>query len=83
MHGKGCFFKDQKHLLVTTDASLKGWGAHCQSLVAQGKWSRTELRQSINWLELACLALREFKEQIAGHHVLLLTDNVATKVHVN
>ncbi|XP_032092319.1 LOW QUALITY PROTEIN: extracellular calcium-sensing receptor-like [Thamnophis elegans] len=70
---------------LTTDASLFVWGAHLENQIAQGRWTSTDLRNNINWLELRAihLALRHFKESVAGHHILVLTDNVAAKAHVN
>ncbi|XP_013907147.1 PREDICTED: uncharacterized protein LOC106537516 [Thamnophis sirtalis] len=82
---KGCLFKEPERLVVTTDASLLGWGAHCQGHLAQGRWTQREAAHSINWLELraARLALRKFASLVRGAHVLLMTDNVATKAHIN
>lgn len=82
---KGCLFKEPLRLILTTDASLFGWGTHLQSRVTQGCWTSEDLLNDINWLELrvAHLALRHFQQPLSGHHVLLLMDNVTTKVHVN
>lgn len=47
--------------------------------------SRLDRQNDINWLELRAvhLALRHFQSAVAGHHVLVLTDNMTTKAHVN
>ncbi|XP_061474004.1 store-operated calcium entry regulator STIMATE isoform X1 [Rhineura floridana] len=47
---KGTSFREPRRTVVTTDASLIGWGAHCNSQYVQGVWSNTEQSQSINWL---------------------------------
>ncbi|XP_013909106.1 PREDICTED: ubiquitin carboxyl-terminal hydrolase 7-like [Thamnophis sirtalis] len=82
---RGCCIWEPDRVTVTTDASLFGWGALVGSQMAQGRWTATDLRHNINWLELkaARLALSHFHSSVEGRHVLLLTDNVATKVHIN
>lgn len=82
---KGCQFHEPQRLVVTTDASLSAWGAHFQSTVAQGRWSASERQWNINYLELwaVFIALRAFWPFFVSSHVLVLTDNVATKAHVN
>lgn len=82
---KGCIFKEPQHITLTSAASLFGWGTHLLSQMAQGQWSLAELTNNINWLELQAvhLALRHFQTTIAGRHILILTDNMATKAHVN
>lgn len=79
---KGCAFKEAGRLTITTDTSFFGWDAHFQE---QGQWSQKNLAKNINCLELraVCLALREFQDRIVGNHILIMTDNVATKVHIN
>ena len=65
-------------MLITTDASMKGWGAVHHSLETNGRWSQQESLQHINYLELkaAFLALKTFLkdrshrqgvERIQGH----------------
>ncbi|XP_039189596.1 kelch-like protein 14 isoform X2 [Crotalus tigris] len=82
---KGSSFKELDRITITTDTSLFGWGAHLQSQFVQGCWSRADLRHNINWLELRAihLALHQFRHWIRGFHVLILTDNVASKAHVD
>ncbi|XP_039195028.1 uncharacterized protein LOC120306250 [Crotalus tigris] len=81
----GAHFKEPAQLTLTTDASLFGWGTHLQSQLAQGRWSRRDLKHNINWLELRAihLALRHFRYRVKGQHVLVLMDNIAAKAHVN
>lgn len=53
--------------------------------MAQGCWSPSELQYDINWLELWAihLALKHFHSHVKGQHVLILTDNITVKAHVN
>lgn len=64
-------------MILHTDASLDGWGAHLGELQAQGRWSETERNLHINNLELKAviLALEQFFTLVEGKHVLLMTDN--------
>lgn len=82
---KGSRFRERHHLVITTDASLSGWGAHLESHMAQGLWLDQERQHNINWLELRTiyLALLQFHHLINGQHVLMLTDNISAKVHIN
>ena len=59
--------------LVTTDASLSGWGTVWRGRTAQGRWSAQEGTQHINVLELRAvqLALACFLPHLAGRHVLV------------
>jgi hypothetical protein len=36
-------------LVITTDASLQGWGAECQSIATGGLWSHFEANEHINY----------------------------------
>lgn len=68
--------------ILTTDASLVGWGAHLREDWVEGTWSREETSQSINWLELRAirLVLQHFQSL---SHVLVCTDNTTAKAHIN
>lgn len=74
-----------KEELVVMDASLTGWGATWRGRLVQGRWSRSESCQLINLLELRAiwLALIHFSKQLEGRNVLLRTDNIAAKAHLN
>ena len=72
--------------VVTTDASLSGWGATHEGRSARGVWDAHLRRTShINYLELMAvfLALREFEPSLLGHHVLVRTDNTTTMSYIN
>ncbi|XP_040196517.1 uncharacterized protein LOC120929266 [Rana temporaria] len=72
-------------LIVTTDASGRGWGAHLGVLPAQGVWEVAELKHSSNWKELRAigLALIFFQERLRGHHVQVRSDNASAVAYVN
>ena len=71
--------------VVTTDASLSGWGATHDGRTARGMWHGALRRAHINYLELLAvfLALRHFKPLIQGCHVLVRTDNTTTMCYIN
>lgn len=51
----------------------------------QGRWSAIEAQFPINLLELRAirLALQHFETVLQGRHVVVQTDNVAAKAHIN
>ena len=72
-------------LTIETDASLKGWGAHCQGISTGGRWSRQESPYHINCLELLAgsLAVQCFTKNLAKAKVLLLMDNVTAVTYIS
>lgn len=72
-------------LIITTDASLLGWGAHLQDEWTQGRWSADEASRSINFLELRAirLALLHFQGRVTGAHILVRMDNTTAKAYLN
>ena len=71
--------------VLTTDASLAGWGAVWQCRAAQGSWAGQQREQHINVLELWAVlhALQHFLPVLAGRHVFIRTDNTAVVYHIN
>ena len=71
--------------VVTTDASLLGWGATLEGRTARGPWGPDLMNKHINYLELMAvfLALQEFEPFIRNCHVLIRTDNTVTMCYVN
>ena len=67
------------------DASLEGWGAHIESLMASGFWPLELKSQHINVLEMKAvwLALQAFAPHIQGHSVLLVTDSTTVSAYIN
>lgn len=62
---------------ITSDASNRGWGAHCLMEVAQGRWNFPSLGIIFNILELraAFQALLSFRHLIMNSSIMLRLDN--------
>ncbi|XP_038158400.1 uncharacterized protein LOC119794765 [Cyprinodon tularosa] len=75
----------QTRKVITTDASLTGWGATHEGRMVNGTWSSLTQTAHINCLELLAvmLALRHFLPFIRGHHVLVRTDNTTVVAYIN
>ncbi len=72
--------------MITTDASMTGWGAVFEGRPASGEWRKEEfLFWHINCLELRAvfLALKYFLPVLGEHHVIVRTDNMAVVSHIN
>ena len=71
--------------VVTTDASLVGWGATHEGRTVNGTWSPQMRLAHINCLELLAvsLALKHFLPFLKGQHVLVRTDNTTVVAYVN
>lgn len=71
--------------VITTDASLWGWGATHEGKTVRGIWSSQMRLCHINYLELQAvwLALQHFLPLIRGQHVLVRTDNTTVVAYVN
>ncbi len=71
--------------MVTTDASLTGWGAVFEGRPACGVWTGEFVSWYINCLELRALflALIHFLPSLRGCHVIVRTDNMAVVSHIN
>lgn len=72
-------------MLLFTDASLEGWGAHLHELTASGRWSPQEAKLHINLLEMKAvlMALHAFQDRLLGHTVGLMSDNTTVVAYVN
>ncbi len=72
-------------VVVTTDASTRGWGAVCEGMSALGLWSEPQSRWHINRLELEAvfLALKDFRPQLEQRHVLIRTDTMCVVSYIN
>ncbi|CAJ0947234.1 unnamed protein product [Ranitomeya imitator] len=71
--------------VVTTDASLIGWGAVFCHLTVQGRWSPQESSLPINVLEIRAifLSLRHWERTLRGLPVRIQTDNATAVAYVN
>ena len=76
-------------ILITSDASLSGWGAVLdQTINAGGRWNETEkikFGENINALELLAvfLALQSFEKHVVHKHVKVLSDNMTTVNYIS
>ncbi len=68
-----------RRVMLTTDASLTGWGAVMSDRSAQGLWEGPHLMWHINCLEMLAVfqALKHFLPDLRGHHGLVRTDNTS------
>ena len=82
----GEFLHPRDHdVLIFTDASNAGWGAHLDHASAAGLWSHTEQQLHINVLELKAviLALKHFSDQCTKKQVFVASDNTTVVAHIN
>ena len=72
-------------LVITTDASKKGWGAECEGRTTQGQWSVEETKIHINVLELtaALFAIQVFVKDRQNIVVHMRLDNKSAVAHIN
>lgn len=70
---------------LSSDASLTGWGAHCEGKSAHGFWSKIERKFSINYLELlaAFFALKCFVVYCTKCEILIRIDNTSAISYIN
>ncbi len=78
--GASCRYK-----MLTTDASLTGWGAILEGCSSQGLWKNHHLSWHINCLEMMAvfLALKNFLADLRGQHVLVRSDNTSVVSYIN
>ena len=74
-------------IIISTDASMTGWGASSGDYHAHGTWTELEQKDHINLLELkaAFLGLKALHKQIDlyGRKVVVQMDNTTAVAHVN
>ena len=75
----------QPEITVTTDASLRGWGAVTSGHMVSGEWSENRPLPHINLLEFRAvmLAARRFQSLLKGKAVLFQTDNVTVASYMD
>ena len=76
-------------ILMFSDASLQGWGAHLEELQVAGLWSPEETSQHINCLHINCLelkavwlGLKHFQKILTGKNVVSMCDNATVVAHI-
>ena len=64
-------------LIISTDASTIGWGAHCPTLSTGGLWSADEQKRHINYLEMYAifLSLQTIAKNLNNTHIRIMSDN--------
>ena len=72
-------------LVVLTDASLFGWGAHSKKQKTGGRWKLEEANHHINYLELLAIfyGLKSFCKGCSRMHVQVKTDSTCARAYVN
>ena len=72
-------------LLLFTDASCAGWGAHLLDQRASGKWSEEEKMLHINLLEMKAvwLGLQSFQKIVTAHRVTVMCDNSTVVAYIS
>lgn len=70
---------------IFSDASLTGWGAHCNQVSVHGFWSVQERKSPINHLELiaAFLAIKCFAREYKDCEILVRIDNTTAIAYIN
>ena len=71
--------------VITTDASMSGWGAVCNGTKIGGRWDKEEMSHHINYLELLATfyALKSFCKNSKSTHIGLLVDNTCAIAYIN
>ena len=77
--------KQDIDLVIDSDASLEGWGAHCSDQRTGVPWSCQERMMHINCLELlaATLATKTFAKSKTAISILLRIDSTMTVAYIN
>lgn len=71
-------------LRIYSDASLEGWGAHCNNCLYQGTWSQEEKQLHINQLEMRAVRLALLAIDPSPNEVVLaVTDNTTVVAYIN
>ena len=83
---QGEFLHPREHdVLIFTDTSNAGWGAHLKQDSTGGLWSQKEKGLHINLLEIKAvsLSLKHFTPQCKERQVLIASDNSTVVAHIN
>lgn len=72
-------------LIIFSDASLRGWGATSDGIIAFGPWSNDLAGEYINYLELlaAFNAIQSFTPASLGLRIKICMDNATAVVYLN
>ena len=71
-------------IVMTTDASNKGWGAALLGICTGGRFSLKESVLSINSKETLApyYGLRSFASRLSNHHILIKSDNTTATSYI-
>ncbi len=71
--------------MITTNASMTGWGVVFEGRPARGEWTGEFISWHINCLDLRAvfLALMHFLPVLGKHHIIVRTDNMVVVSHIN
>ncbi len=74
-----------RHHMITTDASMTGWGVVFEGRPARWQWTGEFISWHINCLDLRAvfLALMHFLPVLGKHHIIVRTDNMVVVSHIN
>lgn len=77
--------KRNYNLTIFSDASTRGWGGFCNNIKIHGFWTKSELKNHINWLEMmaAFNSLRSFTKDMTNLNILLRLDNITAISLIN
>ena len=72
-------------IIMTTDASLSGWGACLDGMTTGGRWNPDEATHDINYLEMLAVlfALQSFSDKVLAKHIKLMVDNTIAVATIN
>ena len=72
-------------IIMTTDASLLGWGACLDGMTTGGRWNPDEATHDINYLEMLAVlfALQSFSDKVSAKHIKLIVDNTTAVATIN
>ena len=77
--------RDEPQHIITTDASLSGWGAEYQGISTGGMWTDSEAKNHINYLEMLAihLGLLTFAKNMNSTHIRIMCDNTSAVNIIN
>ena len=75
----------QQDILLVTDASNSGWGAHLENQMIHGEWSPSERKRHINQLELLAIlkAVFHWTNVLRGKNIMVASDNSTVVAYIN
>jgi hypothetical protein len=72
------------NITITTDASMRGWGAVLGVIRIGGRWKAEKQSNHINTLKMMAifLALKSFTAEISNNHIMILCDNTTAESYI-